>query len=88
VIGHAGSIEFMHISTAYNFSGGNTSFQVWRNVNIWARIFLPTYIKESQYMDQSYKIYFLDHIYNIWQQKIIKMMHTLYFKWPTTSLNN
>jgi hypothetical protein len=28
VIGHAGSIEFMHISTAYNFSGGNTSFQV------------------------------------------------------------
>jgi hypothetical protein len=28
VIGQAGSIEFTRTSTAYNFFGGNTSFQV------------------------------------------------------------
>jgi hypothetical protein len=34
VIGHAGSIELTRTSTAYNFFGGKTSFQVWRNLNI------------------------------------------------------
>jgi hypothetical protein len=34
VMGHAGSIELMYTSTAYNLSGGNTSLQVRRNTNI------------------------------------------------------
>jgi hypothetical protein len=60
VIGHAGSIELTRTSTAYNFFGGKTSFQVWRNLNIWARVFSSTYKKESQHTAQSHKIGYFD----------------------------
>ena len=85
VIGHDGSIAFTRSSTAYNYSGGKISSHVWRNLNIWDRVSPSTYKKEPQYMNQSHNIwYFIDHIYNTWQQKLLKwcIPHALHDQQP------